>query len=50
MTILTVKVSDEDYIKLKYLSKKRKIKMGELLTEIIKNKIQSDIKIDINIS
>jgi glycosylphosphatidylinositol transamidase (GPIT) subunit GPI8 len=47
MPVLTVVVDDKTYIKLKYLSKKRKIKMKDLLIEMINEKI-SDIKLNIS--
>jgi len=47
MPILTVTVDNTTYIKLKYLSKKNKKKMKDLLIEMINEKI-SDIKLNIS--
>jgi predicted DNA-binding ribbon-helix-helix protein len=47
MAVVTISLNNEDYIKLKYLSKKRKMKMKDLLLEMINEKI-SDIKLNIS--
>lgn len=47
MPVLTVVVDNSTYIKLKYLSKKNKMKMKDLLIEMINEKI-SDIKLNIS--